>query len=161
MILTNENTRTNLVNLLAFPPGACCTMEDAIGSIRPETRTKRAAPGMHTVWDLVEHIRIVQEDILRYTLDPSWVSPVWPDETWPDHADSITDEMWDSALSGYYTDRDELAEMAMDASLDLAAEFAHGEGRTYLRQIMLAADHTSYHLGQIVIIRKLLGDWKR
>lgn len=158
--MTSEKARTDLVNLLASHQ-AHVTMEDAVKDVRPESRTRPPAPGMHTLWDLIEHIRIVQEDILRYTLDPSWESPAWPDKVWPAPADTISDEMWNESLRRYYSDRDELAGLARNSELDLAAAFPHGEGRTYLRQIMLAADHTAYHLGQVAYARKIIGDWYR
>jgi hypothetical protein len=104
-------------------------------------------------------MRIAQEDILRYTLDSSWKSPGWPDGYWPPPDERVTDEKWKASVAGFFSDREELVNLVKNSSLDLTAEIPHGEGRTYLREVLLVADHNAYHLGQIVQTRKALGDW--
>jgi hypothetical protein len=104
-------------------------------------------------------MRLAQEDILRYTLDSAWESPPWPDSYWPAGVETVTDEMWQDSVEKFSSDLKEVAALVCDSSIDLTSEIPHGEGRTYLRQVMLVADHNAYHLGQIVQLRKLLGDW--
>ena len=119
----------------------------------------RPADGLHTVWEELEHIRLAQEDILRYTLDADWRSPDWPAGYWPANVTEVTDEMWENSVQRFSADLEALVALASDESLDLTAEIPHGEGHTYLRELLLAADHNAYHFGQIVQTRKLLGDW--
>ncbi|MFY9607045.1 MAG: DinB family protein [Blastocatellia bacterium] len=131
----------------------------ALDGLRPELRTKRAAEGLHSVWEELEHIRIAQEDILRYTLDAAWESPKWPDGYWPSSNKTVTDETWSASIAGFVADLEKVIGLVEDSSVDLTAKIPHGEGRTYLRQVLLVADHNAYHLGQIVQTRKALGDW--
>lgn len=134
------------------------TLEDALAGLQPEWRTHRP-PGRHSIWQLVEHIRITQEDILRYTLEPDWRSPAWPEGYWPENRSDLTEASWQTALMGYRRDLQALIDLTHDPARDLTATIPHGEGRTYLRQLLLVADHTAYHTGQIVSFRRALGDW--
>lgn len=130
-----------------------------LSGLKPELRHVRPAECLHSVWEELEHIRIAQEDILRYTLDSSWQSPSWPDEYWPAPGDHPTEEQWSNSVSAFFADLDEVMALAQNPDIDLTAQIPHGEGRTYLREIFLVADHNAYHLAQIVQIRKLLGNW--
>jgi uncharacterized damage-inducible protein DinB len=112
----------------------------------------------HSIRQILEHLRIAQEDILRYTLDSSWQSPEFPAGYWG--SSESGDEAWSRSLSRFFSDLDEVIGLVEDPRLDLTAEIPHGEGRTYLREVLLVADHNAYHLGQIVQIRKVIGDWK-
>jgi len=134
------------------------TLEKALKGLPPAARGTRPSPALHSVYEELEHMRLAQEDILRYTLDATWRSPEWPKGYWPDPDAEVTDERWGGAIEGFRKDLDEVCALA--ASRDLTATIPHGEGRTYLRQILLVADHNAYHTAQIVAIRKLLGDWK-
>ena len=136
------------------------TLEKALKGLPPAARGTRPSPALHSVYEELEHMRLAQEDILRYTLDATWRSPEWPKGYWPDPDGEATDERWRGAVEGFRKDLDEVCALAQGASLDLTATIPHGEGRTYLRQILLVADHNAYHTAQIVAIRKLLGDWK-
>lgn len=131
----------------------------ALAGLEPALRGKRPAPEAHSVWEELEHMRLAQEDILRYTLDASWKSPAFPEGYWPKSTEP-TDAEWSESVRRFEADLDQVAALARDTSRDLTAAIPHGEGRTYLRQILLVADHNAYHLGQIVQTRKLLGAWK-
>ena len=133
--------------------------EPALADVSPQFRNVRPTEDVRSIWEELEHMRIAQEDILRYTLDPSWKSPEWTAGYWPANTERVTDEMWEASVEGFFSDLEEVIKLVEDPKLDLTATFPHGEGRTYLRQILLAADHNAYHLGQIVQARKLLGDW--
>ncbi len=133
-------------------------LEDALAGLRPEWRTHRP-PGLHSIWQLTEHIRVTQEDIVRYTLDSGWRSPPWPEGYWPENRSDLSEVRWLETLAGYRTTLLELEALAQDPACDLTAKIPHGEGRSYLRQLLLAADHTAYHTGQIVSLRRALGDW--
>ena len=127
--------------------------------VSAKIRTKRPGPGRHSIWELLEHLRIAQEDILRYTLDPSWRSPEWPTGYWPGDKGPVSDRRWSASVSAFLADLEEACALVRDRSRDLTARIPHGEGRTYLRQALLIADHNAYHLGQIVETRKALGNW--
>jgi len=149
--------REHLVELLEGGH-AHVTARKALANINPELRNVRPFEGAHSIWEELEHMRIAQEDILRYTLDSGWKSPEWPDGYWPQQSD-LTEEMWQDSIEGFFADLEEVIELARDENLDLTARMPHGGDRTYLREILLVADHNAYHLGQIVQSRKALGDW--
>ena len=150
--------RKNLIELLQGGQ-AHITPKSALAGLKPDLRNVRPAANLHSVWEELEHIRIAQEDILRYTLDASWESPDWPDGYWPAPIENLTEEMWSASVSGFFADLNELFSLIQDSSLDLTDQIPHGEGRTYLREVLLVANHNAYHFGQIVQIRKLLGNW--
>ena len=158
---TNDTVfREHLVALLKKGQ-AHVSLGGAVRDLAPELRGRRpTAPGTHSIWEELEHMRLAQEDILRYTLDPAWRSPLFPDGYWPTAESQPSEAEWDAALAGFRHDLEEVCALARDPERDLTSPIPHGEGRTYLRQILLVADHNAYHLGQIVLTRKLLGAWK-
>lgn len=150
--------RQNLVELLRGGH-AHLTPEHALNGLSPSLRNVRPANSPHSVWENLEHMRLAQEDILRYTIDASWVSPDFPEGYWPKETGELTEEAWTTSVAAFFADLEEVIKLIEDESLDLTSEIPHGEGHTYLREILLVADHNAYHLGQIVQIRKSLGDW--
>ena len=150
--------RKNLIEVLREGQ-AHVTAERALNKLKPELRNVRPAEGLHSVWEEFEHIRLAQEDILRYTLDASWRSPKWPDGYWPAPVENLTEEMWTASVSGFFADLQEVIDLVQDSNLDLTAKIPHGEEHTYLREVLLVADHNAYHFGQIVQTRKILGNW--
>ena len=156
--MDDEVLRNSLVELLEGGH-AHATAKRVLAALSPELRTMRPGPGLHSVWEQLQHLRIAQEDILRYTLDPRWRSPEFPSGYWPAGADRVTDKQWSTGRAAFVAGIAEACDLARDRSRDLTARIPHGEGRTYLRQILLIADHNAYHLGQIVEARKALGDW--
>lgn len=151
--------RQALVNLLT-EGHAHVTVEQALKGLARANRGKRPSPDLHSVFEELEHMRIAQEDILRYTLDASWKSPAFPRGYWPDPGLRVTDAVWARTLEGFRRDLEKVRGLARDPRRDLTALVPHGEGRTYLRQVLLVADHNAYHAAQIVTIRKLLGNWR-
>jgi len=149
--------RDQIVELL-IEGHAHVNLERGLAGLKASLRGKRPAPGVHSVYEELEHIRLAQEDILRYTLDPAWKSPKWPKGYWPKRP-APTDKEWTACTAGVKADLEEVCALVRDASVDLTAQIPHGEGRTYLRQVLLVADHNAYHLGQIVQTRRLLGAW--
>lgn len=149
--------RKDLVELLRGG-GAHVRWEKAFAGVPPALRTASPGPGHHTLWELLEHMRLAQEDILRYTLDPGWVSPKWPEGYWPKA--QPTDGQWKASLAAFRSDLAQIVALVEDTSLDLLGLIPHGEGRSYLREVLLVADHNAHHLGQVVSARRLLGNWK-
>ena len=131
----------------------------ALDEVNPKIRAVRPA-GLRSVWEELEHMRIAQEDILRYTVDESWKSPKFPAGYWPKPEEEPSDADFAASVARFLGDLDAVVDLAKDTRYDLTAKIPHGKGHTYLRQVLLVADHNAYHLGQIVAVRKLLGDWK-
>lgn len=136
------------------------TLEEALRGLDPVLRGKRPTPEVPSVFEELEHLRRAQEDILRYTLDPAWASPEWPKGYWPERREP-TDAEWTACVAAVEADLAGVCALVRRPDLDLTSPIPHGEGRTYLRQVLLVADHNAYHLGQIVQTRKLLGAWSR
>ena len=115
----------------------------------------------HSPWQLLEHIRIAQEDILDFCVNPSYEHTMkWPDDYWPKHPEPSTDNAWQESIASYVETRERFKQLAHDVK-DLTALVPTGKGtQTYLRAILMAADHASYHVGQIVAVRRALGNWK-
>lgn len=151
--------RNQLVNFLNGGE-ASVTFEKALADIPPELRNRRPAENIHSVWENLEHIRIAQEDILKYTVDPEWKSPEWPEGYWPDDEGEISDEKWNNSLSSFKEDREQLIKLALNEQVDITSVIPHTSAHTFLREILIAGEHNAYHLGQIIIARKLLNDWK-
>lgn len=156
--MDDSRLRRDLVELLDGA-SAHVTPDKVFAGLAPKLRSARAGRGGHTVWELLEHIRIAQEDILRYTLDAGWRSPRWPDGYWPEPT-APSGRQWTASLAAFRRDLTEIRDLVRDPSRDLTAEIPHGEGRSYLRQVLLVADHNAYHLGQVVEIRRRLGAWR-
>ncbi|MGR3317910.1 MAG: hypothetical protein ACUZ8O_05465 [Candidatus Anammoxibacter sp.] len=106
-------------------------------------------------------MRIAQEDILRYSLDASWISPDWPDGFWLTNIKVLTEEIWSSSSTSFFANLKEFIKLVQDPNLDLLANIPHGGEHTYLREILLVADHNAYHVGQIIRTRKSLGNWAK
>jgi hypothetical protein len=154
----DERLRKELIELLKGGH-AHASAERIIQGISPQVRQTRPSASSHTIWELLEHVCLAQEDILRYTLDPEWISPKFPEGYWPGDSNPVTDSDWDKSVANFLRDLGDVIKIVEDDGLDLTAEIPHAEGHTYLREILLVADHNSYHLGQIAQIRKELGDW--
>ena len=126
----------------------------ALDDIPPARVNERPDGVDHSLWDLVQHLRLAQADILEYC-SPGYVTKAWPDEYWPDAPASPSD--WTASLAAFHADTEAFIELATTG--DLTSEFAWAPGYTLLRQILLAADHNSHHLGQVVMLRRQLGLW--
>ena len=117
-------------------------------------------PGLpHSAWQLVEHLRRGQHDILEFCVNPNYRELKWPDDYWPAAPQPPSEGAWDESVEAFRADRSALQRLALDASVDLDATIPHGTGQTYGREILLAADHTAYHVGQLVLVRRALGAW--
>ncbi len=156
--MNDSVVRDQVVELLTGEH-AHISLDAALKGLPSKLRGQRPARKAHSIWQLLEHMRRAQEDILRYTLDPSWKSPVFPDGYWPERP-VPTEGEWKASVKGFRRDLDELVAFVRNPKTDLTARLPHGQGRTYLRQALLAADHNAYHLGQLVQTRKLLGGVK-
>lgn len=131
----------------------------ALKGIRAENRNRRIGTAGPTLWELLEHLRIAQEDILKYMLEPDWKSPEWPDGYWPVVGRQPTEAIWDGSIARFLQDLEAAITLCKDPRIPLTESMPHAKQHTYLRELLLIADHNAYHSGQVVQIRKALGDW--
>lgn len=150
--------RDLLANLLDWR-SAHATLDDAVRGFPPEHYGTRPHGLPYSAWELVEHIRIAQHDILDFCRNPQYAERDWPADYWPDAPAPPDPRDWAEALVQIRADRQAMQALASDPQVDLFAEIPHGDGQTYLREVLLVADHTAYHVGQIVLIRRLLDAW--
>jgi uncharacterized damage-inducible protein DinB len=132
----------------------------AVKGIPPAIRGVIPKGLQHSPWQLLEHIRRTQADILDFCRNPGYKELAWPADYWPPSAAPPTARAWQESIAAFRRDRSALEELADDASVDLLAHIPHGTGQTYLRELLLVADHTAYHVGQMVAVRQSLGAWK-
>jgi hypothetical protein len=151
--------RAQLVRLLDWEE-AHVGFDKAVDGLAPAKRGARAPGFEHSAWQLLEHMRIAQADILEFCVDPHYVHErAWPDDYWPKDPAPPTARAWTKAIAAFKADRDAMKTIARKQR-DLFALVPTGQGgQTYLRAILLAADHNAYHLGQLVAVRRAIGAW--
>ena len=134
--------------------------EDAVENLPAEFRTVKPDSLPYSIWQLVEHIRITQWDIVQFCRFATHKSPDWPEGYWVENPEQVSDEMWKNSLNQIWDDRELFIALLNNPDIDIYLPFTHGNGQNYIREALLMADHTGYHTGQIILIRRLLGDWK-
>lgn len=139
--------------------GAHLDFGKAIAGLPVELRGAKAANIPHSPWQLVEHMRICQWDILEFSTNPKHVSPDFPEGYWPDSDVPPHDLAWDESLSQFRDDLRAMRQLVRAESTDLFARIPNGDGQTILREALLIADHNAYHLGQLVVLRRALDAW--
>jgi uncharacterized damage-inducible protein DinB len=139
---------------------AHATFEDAVKNFPPELRGKTPHASPHSAWQLLEHLRLAQHDILEFSRDPNYVSPKWPEGYWPKESEPPTPSAWDESIARFEKDHNAFVKLISDPALDLTAKLAHGDGQTLLREALLIIDHNAYHIGQLVLLRNQFGAWK-
>ena len=141
--------------------GAHVTFDAAVARFPAAARGKKPKGAPHTAWQLVEHMRIAQWDILEFSRNAAHISPKFPEGYWPKSEAPPTDRAWNESLRRFRADLEAMAALVSDPKTDLLARIPHGDGQTILREALLVADHNAYHLGQLVILRRLLGAWPK
>jgi uncharacterized damage-inducible protein DinB len=150
--------RAQLVKLLDFQE-AHLGFDRAVKGIPARLRGDVPAGWEYSLWQLVEHLRIAQADILEFCQSAKYKEKKWPDDYWPASAAPRSAAAWTKAIAAYRRDRRTLQRLAANTKIDLLATIPYGTGQTYLREILLVADHASYHIGQIIALRRQLGIW--
>ncbi|HUX68038.1 MAG TPA: DinB family protein [Terriglobales bacterium] len=138
---------------------AHATLERALKGLAFPLAGKKPRGATHTAWELVEHIRLGQWDILEFTRDPAHVSPPWPEGYWPAKPAPPSAAAWNKSRAACRADLAAFLALVSDPGCDLLAPLPHDPGKTVLREALLLADHNAYHLGQLVELRKMLGAW--
>ncbi len=154
----DASLREHLVKLLTGGQ-AHTDFETAVAKLPPEHRGTKPPGTPHSPWQLLEHLRIAQGDILEFSRNPGHVSPKWPEGYWPKEDAHPEDGSWERSLEDFRSDLEAFRRLVEDPATDLYAPIPGGTGQTVLREAMLIADHNAYHVGQLVLIRRLLSAW--
>src|SRR5579859_1765440 len=152
----DQALREHVVYLLR-DGGAHIGFDAAFADLPPHLRGAKAPGVPHTPWRLLEHMRIAQRDILEFSRNPKHVSPPWPEGYWPRNESPSKKEAWDKSVRAFRADLKAMMKLVADPASDLLARIPHGDGQTLLREALLVADHNSYHVGELVMLRRLLG----
>ncbi|GAB4052880.1 DinB family protein [Spirosoma litoris] len=156
----NSAVRKQLISFLTGS-NAHQSFDNAVKGLPVELRGVKPDNLPYSIWQIVDHIRIAQWDILEFSRDPDHQSPPWPDGYWTKEIAPPNENAWQQALDQIRADLTAFIELLNDSQRDLYAPFAHGDGQNLLREALLIGDHTAYHVGEIIIIRRLLGAWKK
>jgi hypothetical protein len=155
---TDSSLRKHLVYLLQGG-GAHLSFDAAVARFPAGLRGTKPADAEHSAWQLVEHLRMAQWDILEFSRNPGHVSPEFPAGYWPKTEAPPTARAWNQTLHTFRADLQAMIALVTKPKTDLFARIPHGDGQTILREALLLADHNAYHLGELVLLRRLLGAW--
>jgi hypothetical protein len=154
---TKDPVREQVLYLLKGG-GAHATLDDVLKDFPAKLRGAKPDGVPYSAWELLEHMRTAQWDILEFSRDPGHVSPEWPKEYWPKSSKPSPSE-WNSSIASFRKDLKAMIALVENPKTDLYGRIPHGTGQTILREALLVADHNAYHLGQLVLVRRLLGSW--
>jgi hypothetical protein len=153
-----QSLRAELDRLL-LGKGAHADFDSAVADFPAKLRGVKPEGSPHSAWELLEHLRIAQWDMLEFSRDAKHVSPAWPGGYWPETAAPPRPADWDRSIQSFQADLAAFRKLAKDPGSDLFTPFAHGDGQTLLREILQVVDHNSYHVGELVLLRRILGAW--
>lgn len=135
--------------------------KSALAGIPAKARGAKPKGAPYSVWELLEHARLAQLDILEFCRNPKYASPEWPSGYWPKTSAPPSAAAWEKSVGEFFKGLEEMRSMIADPKIDLYAPIPWGDGQAILREALLLADHSAYHLGQIVLMRRLVGAWKK
>ena len=153
-----DPVRQHVLNLLDGRE-AHADFKAAVADFPKELWGTKPSGAPHTAWQLLEHLRIAQSDILAFTKDARHKSPEWPKAYWPPTPEPPNATAWDKSVESFARDLAEMKKIVADSKIDLTAPLPHSDGQTPLREALLLADHNAYHIGQLVMLRVMLGAW--
>src|SRR5271154_3251988 len=151
--------RQHMLNLLKGSD-AHVAFDAVVKNVPADVRGKRPNGAEPSPWEVLEHLRITLWDILEFSRNSGHKSPEFPVGYWPGTQAPPNEKAWDQSVQAFRKDLEALCELVADESTDLLAIVPHGDGQTILREALLAADHNAYHLGELVLLRRLLGAWQ-
>ena len=151
----NDPVRDQIIKLLRGGQ-AHLTLDEVITDLPSNLRGIKPAGAPHTAWQLLEHMRIAQWDILEFSRNPKHVSPQWPEGYWPKTEKPPSDAAWKKSIAAINKDSQAMQKLVEDPKTDLYATIPHGAGQNILREALLVADHNAYHIGQLLLVRRLL-----
>lgn len=153
-----EKIIENLVDLLQ-KGNAHVSLDEALKKISPELLGKKPNNLPYSIWQLADHIRITQWDILEFSRDKNHVSPKWPDEYWPKESQPESGDEWNKCVHQIISDREEFIKLLKNAGEAIYDPFDYGNGQSLLKEALVLADHNSYHTAEIIVLRRILGEW--
>ena len=154
-----DQLREHLVKLLRGG-SAHVDFDAAIKGLPAALRGKRPKGAPHSPWEILEHLRIANWDILDFSRNKDYVALKWPDDYWPRTPKPPSANAWSKSVRAFRHDLSAMCALVSDPSVDLFARIPHGDGQTIMREAVVVADHNAYHLGELVLVRRLLGAWK-
>lgn len=157
--MVHDILRNQLLELLGGR-NAHFTFDDVVKAFPTEAINQPPPNVSYTPWHLIEHLRIAQWDILEFIRNPEHVSPKWPEGYWPKPEDKAGEVEWQESLGAFRQDLKAIETIVSDTQIDLVAELPHAPGYTYLREVLLVADHNAYHIGEFAILRQVMGTWR-
>jgi uncharacterized damage-inducible protein DinB len=152
-------TRKHLTDLIT-KGNAHATLDDALQDLSPALRGIKPDGLPYSIWQLLDHIRIAQWDILEFTKDQKHRSPKWPEGYWLKDPEPASEAAWDKTIKQIKADQQEFVDLLNDEANNLYQPLPEGDGQTLMREALLIGDHNAYHTAEIIMIRRLLGDWK-
>ena len=155
----NKITLVSELKELISKSNAHVSFEDSLDDLPAELRTKKPYDLPYSIWQLVEHMRITQKDIVDFSVSENYEVLKWPDDYWTAHVEHVDDQTWEQSLQQIRDDRKRFFNLLVDEKKDLFEAFPWGEGQSLFREAVLIADHNSYHTAEIVVIRRLLKSW--
>ena len=156
----NDPVREQVLSLLRGGQ-AHASFDDVTKDLPAKLRGAKPDGAPHTAWQLLEHMRIAQWDILEFSRNAKHASPQWPEGYWPKTEKPASDAAWKKSISSFKKDLAAMQKLVEDPKTDLYTKIPHGTGQNILREALLAADHNAYHIGQLVLLRRLLGAWNQ
>ena len=152
----NDPLREQVIKLLQGGQ-AHLTLDEVLKNFPPKLRGVKPDGAPHTAWQLLEHLRIAQWDILEFSRDSKHVSPSWPEGYWPKSDKPASDAEWKKSIAAINRDMKAMQKLVENPKTDLYAKIPHGTGQNILREALLIADHNAYHIGQMMLLRRMLG----
>lgn len=156
---TEDRALREQLHELIWSGSAHADIDTVLANFPMEAAGKKPANAPYTVWQLLEHLRLTVHDLLEFSTNSEYLAPKWPEDYWPTTEAPPNAEEWESSIRAFKADCKAMAKLATEPGSNLYAQIPWGQGQTLLREILLAADHNSYHLGQIALLRKQLGTW--
>ncbi len=154
-----QKLRAEVDRLLAGQ-GAHADFDAAVAGFPEKLQGTRPPGAPHSAWELLEHLRLAQLDMLEFSRNPKHVSAAWPEGYWPKGPEPQNAAAWDHSIKSFQHDLSAMRKLVSDPKSDLFTPFAHGDGQTLLREALQLADHNAYHVGELIFLRRLLGAWK-
>ena len=152
----SDPVREQIIKLLQGGQ-AHLTLDDVVKDFPPKLRGVKPEGSPHTAWQLLEHLRIAQWDILEFSRDAKHVSPEWPEGYWPKSEKPPSDAAWKKSIASIKKDSLAMQKLVDNPKTDLYKKIPYGTGQNILREALLVADHNAYHIGQLMFLRRLLG----
>jgi hypothetical protein len=135
--------------------------DKAIDGLPVRLRGRRIKGLPHSAWEILEHLRITQHDILDFCRNPNYAELKWPDDYWPKTSAPPDATAWTRSIAAFRRDRRAMKKLAVNPKINLMKRIPHGSGQTYLREVVLVLDHNAYHVAELVVLRRLLGAWDK